>query len=842
MAKIRVRLNRFRRFISDPSLNQERSVVYKDGVLHVIVQKGLKPADLRRDGNRALGAFSLGAIAIFILGVVGALAFGAVAVLFVGMVSHFGNLLGAAISSQSLPSNPIELAVFFAVPVVGAFVFSFLPSLAASNGNGIGRRILRRLSDDGDRDLRRAARRLSASLSNGSVSEIHVWNPYGFDQAHCARFFQLLFGMRSSLRTGEFAVYLHHDELADWSQFATSAGVEWESDAEEAKGDSGDWREAWAVGAAAAPKAGGDDAQELSLQQVVSGVRRLNGEAAASLAGVLFLSSTKTAVEPWAEALSTSPAYADGLVSLHFAAIAAQRAFAAEGDFAAPEVEGLRDLYERATKDYRLLRPTSSPDAATISPRIKWRLEDAPEAWERLRPLVAGKAAVFAQDLPDASAALAALVRLGPTEMFASTYRQLVERLIECAWREEDYVAVAVLGDAIAPWAAIDRGKGLEAAQAGVRQMLSGVSLDRLRELGGLLQAAGQFNAAFGLCEWLESVDPLDQHLEAARLLERHGRFEEGLQRLLSRFREEAGRVIEMGPDQAMELDDKTRLFAVRYYLLWSWILFSGALTGPGRGAQAAKELLSAVRPFIEHPRSAYLTPMDRWRFWCYLGLTVEWSGDYNGAAALHARAADLPGVQLRWVGGSFINAGVAARRGALAMASVMEDDAESRRKVTTGLRQAQSAVMRGVEMKLGLGDLDEGAIGLHNAAYINLCLARADDEATVESAREAAELSRIGLNILSRTKSQKKMALLAAENAFAHMLLLQVGAATADGARHIVACAEHLAMVESAAALSEADLEDIFTLEEILFERRSSSISALISRLRGDKEAEHAA
>jgi hypothetical protein len=130
-------------------------------------------------------------------------------------------------------------------------------------------------------------------------------------------------------------------------------------------------------------------------------------------------------------------------------------------------------------------------------------------------------------------------------------------------------------------------------------------------------------------------------------------------------------------------------------------------------------------------------------------------------AVNFHKQTHNVPGISLRWKAASAINLGVAIRESAINAQSqhVLED--------------ALLSILQGVSIKLEIGDLDEAAVGLHNAAICQILIYSRDEVSNRTHMCDSLEMSELGLKILDVTKANKKRGMLLAESCIAFRELL---------------------------------------------------------------------
>jgi hypothetical protein len=810
--------------------------------LNVVVHEGLTPAKLEDDVNAKYGRASVGAMILWVAGVVLALAMGAAAIIFLSFLDVFYKIFGEVAYHFELPQKSLDQIYFIGILLLGAAVISFLPRLASEESSGSGQRILKWLLDDDERTIRRLSSRLSVGVFLGTVKAIHIWNPLRFSATQREQFLKLMARKKVPTR-----FYIHYDELSEWKEFASAANIDWHIE------DGADAPPAPAASSSSLERSfeqwtgPSEDGPLYDIAQVASCIEHLLGSKDSTLLSVLLLSSTRFAAEPWRSALLAHAELGSGLVSLAYSNNLAEQ-IASSMDFSASEARArLRRVFERAVRDYGLFRKTAFEGAALVSRRIKWQAGEIPADWVEINRALNFRVGGLARTLHDSSALFCALVRNEAEEFVSKDYRELMEAFATEAHRDENLIACGLVGDVCAALAVPPLGATGAPAHApdtaGARKLLEGIHVSKLELLAEMFEGSGRFGAALALFDWLSSVQPVAAHIRQARLLERIGNYEAALELLLSRYRPERESTIAACAETLQQptwQQPRGCLLAVRYHLQWAWIIFSGGFNTDTANKTKAWEVLDRVRVIADSPYSEFLTPMDRWQLWNYSGLVAEWYGDFAAAVRMHTQAGDLPGIPLRWKGASLINRGVALRREALA--PTLDGSAVSVATMSEirldALRQSFASIVEGTKMKMGIGDVDEAAVGLHNAAYAALCL----DAAAAGPAwqQHAADLSGLGLRVIDASRSRKKRALLVAENLFARMR--EAGSPPPAGARAPSELLGELDSLIAAQRVPVSDLTDISALYAFVFGVDGASISSMLQHLQGPARSEAAA
>lgn len=219
---------------------------------------------------------------------------------------------------------------------------------------------------------------------------------------------------------------------------------------------------------------------------------------------------------------------------------------------------------------------------------------------------------------------------------------------------------------------------------------------------------------------------------------------------------------------------------------------------------------------------------MDRWQYWTYAGQLAEWRDDFESCIALHQQAADVPGLPARWKSASLINLGIALRKRGLGLIALARARGEPPgAEALRDLVGSYAATARGARMKLGLGDMDEAATGLHNASYTMLHLAVVEKSGTY-SGIKAAQLALRGIEILKGTNSTKKLGLLLVECAFG--LMLAGGGAAPANAVTIAPLMKELSDLDAARLIPASDIADILSLHNDLFAMKAARLADIVT------------
>ena len=387
MKGVTVVLGAMPRLFREAAVAEGQSVARNGKHLHIFVRHELQASQLNRDAKTALGRFSLITFFLWLLGVSVALSIGATILFFLGALDVFNQLFNKVVYSFHLPNETLERIYFIGILIGGAAILSFVPWITSGGHRGAGHAILSGLLNDDRAILRRLSARLGMAVALGRIDEVHAWNPLRFANRYRDIFLQLLIGSKAPVY-----LYLHRDELTEWTAWATAQGIE-------------EWQVKEEFDALAAqpaePGTGAKQGQHVcDLHTIARVLEFIWGAKAATCFGVLLLSSTRFAAEPWFIALRSHPDLKKGLVSLRFASQFGQQVISSE---ALSEVEAehlFRTVFERACADYELFYQTAFYEAALLTDMVAWE-QALPDGWRQLHQTINAKMRGIGRKLGD---------------------------------------------------------------------------------------------------------------------------------------------------------------------------------------------------------------------------------------------------------------------------------------------------------------------------------------------------------------------------------------------------------------------------------------------------------
>ena len=276
--------------------------------------------------------------------------------------------------------------------------------------------------------------------------------------------------------------------------------------------------------------------------------------------------------------------------------------------------------------------------------------------------------------------------------------------------------------------------------------------LATLKQLIPLMERAGDFVKALEISDYLKPTNTLSFALITARLTERMGKYQESLTQLKG---------IEIPLAMKSFQADLYELAELKWNLHSSWVIVSWRNREEKtfgldciKKARACITRLSTLGVDIE--------PASLWHLHNTQANYDEWNGDLPAAIQNHNNCLQLPGIERKWISGSYVNLGIAHREQFLAGGEHAELDL------------AIDFARKGVAMKTSLGDHDELPIALHNLALSLLFKAKTpvDQQTLNDTLNLAVEHATMGITLINKTGSTKKQGHLYAELCIAEKLL----------------------------------------------------------------------
>jgi tetratricopeptide (TPR) repeat protein len=280
-----------------------------------------------------------------------------------------------------------------------------------------------------------------------------------------------------------------------------------------------------------------------------------------------------------------------------------------------------------------------------------------------------------------------------------------------------------------------------------------GCSLDALDALLEIFERSGNYADALILAEQLSKINRVHYRMIKARLLERQGKFLEAYE-ILSQLGKDYFDKQKLLNFDALELDLSFRLHL-------SWTIVSGRLIAC---QHAGKEAMSTAQKHIATLAGNTINPYLLWRYFNNRANYAEWDSSFTAAAKFHEEALTIPGIEQKWISGTYTNLGIIYR---LLLEQSLEPDY---------FNKSIGYLSKGLEIKTQIGDEDELPITLHNYALTLLTNFRlnATKKKNINQVHKAYSLAMEGLNILARTNSSKKKGVLLAEAWIASIFLKQ--------------------------------------------------------------------
>ncbi len=469
----------------------------------------------------------------------------------------------------------------------------------------------------------------------------------------------------------------------------------------------------------------------LPVQRSLPGLMRLLDDSERLMLDLLIYLSTSNLPAAWKGKLqgkgfdvsdTVSPEVSEMVLSRHSAYLMPDMESGSSSSLTTMINSCLRDyrlMDEQRVKNYRLLKFVSSLVAGEEVERVNGRF---PYLQDRLQ----GDLLHFGKQVKDP---VAILVLLGFGEKTGASMQVmsgLLDLLIAAAREAEMYYIIQPFWGIFA-----------EEKSEGFYRSLS---LKSLQHLVVLYERAGMFQQALHLARYLQPVNRSKYKLSEGRLLERLGRYGEAVDLFL---KDACLTALADKPEQQGEK-------VLSYYLQMSWTIVSGRLTEYreiGRNAlQAASKLLETSLDEVQDPNML-------WHYHNNLANYAEWDGELERSVIELQRCLHMPGVELKWISGTYVNLGITHR--------LLFIKNKEKGVLTESIRDG----FEGVRLKREIGDQDELPIALHNAALnvIEALISGFASEYHSELAT-ALEMCGEGLEVLDHSGSIKKKGMLLAE------------------------------------------------------------------------------
>ncbi|MBC8412350.1 MAG: hypothetical protein ISR96_09295 [Nitrospira sp.] len=267
------------------------------------------------------------------------------------------------------------------------------------------------------------------------------------------------------------------------------------------------------------------------------------------------------------------------------------------------------------------------------------------------------------------------------------------------------------------------------------------LSLQSMKSLVVLSERAGMFQEALDLARFLQPLNWFKYRIAEGRMLERLGKFQESAEIFF-----DDQRFQDMLNDQGIKVE-----LLLSCCLQMSWIVVSGRLEDYREKGRMA---MTDAAQFFESMSEGISDPNLLWHYHNNLANYAEWDNDIESAIREYQHCLKIPGVELKWISGTYVNLGIAGR-----MMFVNNNDNHDI------LKGAVINGFKGARLKQDMGDNDELPVALHNAALnvIEAFIAGCAD-AYPQYIQPALDMCNQGLALLSQTGSMKKKGMLLAE------------------------------------------------------------------------------
>jgi hypothetical protein len=295
-----------------------------------------------------------------------------------------------------------------------------------------------------------------------------------------------------------------------------------------------------------------------------------------------------------------------------------------------------------------------------------------------------------------------------------------------------------------------------------------GLSLAAIDALLDISERSGNYASALILADQLSKINRVRYRMIEARLLERQGHYLQAYEILLDLGRDYF--------DKQQPLTAEARELDLSFRLHLSWTLVSGRLIDHQHLGIAA---LDRAYELIVSLAGASVDPYLLWRYYNNRANYAEWGADLQAAARYHEEALTVPGVEQKWVSGTYTNLGIIYRM-------LLERDGAQEH-----FECSVDYLYKGLKIKKLIGDEDELPITLHNYALTLLTdyQLKTPAERELSQVRRAHLLAVEGLDILERSDSRKKKGVLLVEACIASMILENLGSDLPSA--QVLPCAE---------------------------------------------------
>ena len=484
--------------------------------------------------------------------------------------------------------------------------------------------------------------------------------------------------------------------------------------------------------------------QEPGLLQVpttevqLSRIKELMPDGDKTLLDLLLLCSTFNLNENEQQSLTRKDFRLKGIVSMDLADFLASRyGQHLSGPNGLANIPTLTSFTRRCRQDYQILL-REQVGHHPIHRLVEACHALAPQARNNFSAIVDHMLSEIPEFLNQNNDPLAAVVLLGlgeDSEMPDNLFNALLNNLIQSTRNKEMYFLVAAI------WSLLS--KGYDRGDKFPRLRIYGkLSLSALQNLCELFERSGHFAEALELARHLHPIHPAEYAMIGARLLERKGDYPKALHLLL-----EDSALKSLRKQNA---NDTNFDILLRYQLHLSWTVVSSRMSDwKKEGLNAVEQARKILADMLVEQRNPFLL----WRLHNNCANYAEWDDDLDACLAEHEQCIEIPGVEQKWISGSYVNLGIAYR-----LLFIKQNDPNT-------LQRAFHFGQEGVRLKQQIGDNDELPVALHNVALTWLeGLLSGQDMTPLCEAQGVIAMTEQGLELLRQASSSKKMGMLLAE------------------------------------------------------------------------------
>ena len=270
------------------------------------------------------------------------------------------------------------------------------------------------------------------------------------------------------------------------------------------------------------------------------------------------------------------------------------------------------------------------------------------------------------------------------------------------------------------------------------------LSIEALNDLAFLFERNGHFEQAILLNQYLYEINPNKYILNICSLYERMGKFEEAYTNLPK----------ELNIGKNIKPSD----IEVRYYQRKAaWIIISQRNeTLKEEGLESLKKLEELIFSHNEDNNPIWL-----WHFYNIKANVHEWEENYDEAIKYYKKSLSIPTLGAFEYGATFVNMAISYRC-----------------KYTLQIEKNEKIIEKSIKigrlgmiLKESVGDRDEMPVVLHNFA-LNILYKISHTSVNINLCNEVLEATNDALEILTRTKSIKRLGMVLIENYIVKSLL----------------------------------------------------------------------